>query len=504
MFSNVIGTGWVFLPVEITLGTMILGLMAVGVPSFAMKTRTLRVSPLLQTSYISPHLLSLCVLILLAVLVIGIFPLGFWENQTMLFGYHNLGVDQCSGVAKIGILCGLLGCFGIGSAQLQNRSLKSLEPLLLLLLSGLGMICVISSQDWITFFLSFELQSLSFYVLAGLQRHSGFSTEATLKYFILGAFSSCLLLLGISLVYGSTGTMSLEGTRLLLSQEGAASIPVHIGIFLIVITLLFKLAGAPFHMWSPDVYEGAPSFVSAVFAVVPKLALTLLMFKILHMESHACSGWLNIFLLNCGVASMIVGSFLALIQTRLKRLLAYSGISHVGYLLIGMATDQGITATFVYVVIYMVTALFLWGFLLGLKNKSHLLQVKHLSDTIGLGNSYAILGLSLSVVLFSLGGIPPLGGFFAKLAIFFATMEAGFYLPSIVAVLTSVLATYYYIRLVKCMFFEKGVTSYVTQEPMLKAHGLTLGLCVAFLGFFCCFPNILFLGASCVTSGISL
>jgi NADH:ubiquinone oxidoreductase subunit 2 (subunit N) len=174
MFSNVIGTGWVFLPVEITLGTMILGLMAVGVPSFAMKTRTLRVSPLLQTSYISPHLLSLCVLILLAVLVIGIFPLGFWENQTMLFGYHNLGVDQCSGVAKIGILCGLLGCFGIGSAQLQNRSLKSLEPLLLLLLSGLGMICVISSQDWITFFLSFELQSLSFYVLAGLQRHSGF------------------------------------------------------------------------------------------------------------------------------------------------------------------------------------------------------------------------------------------------------------------------------------------------------------------------------------------
>ncbi|CAM9089891.1 unnamed protein product, partial [Phaeothamnion confervicola] len=416
-------------------------------------------------------------------------------SQTVWFGYQQLADEQLTAVAKIALLLSLLGCIAIGSERFQNQWFRSLEPVLLLLLSCLGMICMISAQDWITFYLSFELQSLCLYVLAGLQRHSGFSTEAALKYFVLGAFSSCLLVLGISLIYGSTGIMTFEGCRMILIQDGITSPTLQIGLFLIVTAIFFKLAAVPFHMWSPDVYEGAPTAVSTVFAVVPKLALTIVLFRILHWEAHACLGWLQAFLLLCGVASMIIGSFLALVQVRLKRLLAYSGISHVGYLLISMATEQGVQATLLYVVIYMITALFLWGFVLASHIKLQPFQVRYISDIVGFGTSHVILALSLSVVLFSLGGIPPLAGFFAKVSVFFATIEAGFILPSLIAVLTSVVATYYYIRLIKSMFFEKGLNSWVTYRQITKSHAFMLGICTAFLVFFSVFPNIFFLGA---------
>jgi NADH-quinone oxidoreductase subunit N len=397
-------------------------------------------------------------------------------------------VDYLSVCTKNVIVLASIGCFLISQDYLDRSKLNFFEYYLLVLLSILGLLLLVSSNDLITAYLAIEMQSLSFYVLATFRRDSAFSTEAGLKYFILGAFSSALILLGSTYIYGITGSLNFTEIKVLLQDSTFGeldfdliffSLPVldflKLVILFVATGLLFKLAAAPFHMWSPDVYEGSPTSSTTIFAIVPKIAVFVLLVRIFHESFYVLiDSWQQMMLFSA-VTSVIVGSFVALKQRKLKRLIAYSAISHVGYLLMAFSTGtfEGTQSLFFYMIIYMITGLATWSIVLSIDSVYG--STRNLSDITALGQVNKGVAITFTLILFSLAGIPPLAGFYAKMYVFLVAMSSSFYLAAIVAILSSVISTFYYIRVIKVIYFEepKGLLFYF---PISQLTSLILGL----------------------------
>jgi NADH-quinone oxidoreductase subunit N len=431
-----------------------------------------------QVPIIREAILWICIQILFVGGILAwnsIFPTG-----SVLYGalYHDTLTATIKGtVFFFGAFC-LLASRG----YLAFQKIHAFEYSLLVLLCSFALGLLVSSYDLISLYLSLELQSLGFYVLATFKRGSAFSTEAGLKYFMVGAFGSGLLLFGASLIYGSTGTTNFEDLgRLCLGLGSMSSImgdpqwyALMGGIIFLSAGLLFKLAAAPFHMWSPDVYEGAPTSSTMIFGILPKMALLGLLIRIYFVSFYDMISVWQSFIIFASISSMIIGSLGALYQRRIKRFLAYSSIGHIAYLLVALScgTAQGLEGLLLYTFIYMVMSLNIWTVLLSTsKQETSLVQngvtathtttytpIKYLEELALISRANPALGLSITVAMFSMAGIPPLAGFWAKVLVFFAAMESSLYALAILAVLTSVLGAFYYLRWLKVMFFEKTVS----------------------------------------------
>ncbi len=370
----------------------------------------------------------------------------------------------------------------------------------LLLFSTLGMMIMISSKNLMIMYLAIELQSLSLYVVASIKRNSIESAESGVKYFILGALSSGILLYGFSLVYGFTGHTSFEGIALSLSQVENLPIGLIFGLIFILVGLAFKVSAVPFHMWTPDVYEGAPTSITAFFAIVPKLAAIALIFRFcLEPFSKFYFEWTQvIFFLS--VASMFLGAIAAIAQTNLKRLLAYSSIGHVGYVLIALvsASDQGLKSAAIYMFIYLVMNIAVFSIILSLKKSD--LYVEKISSLCGLSKSNPVISASLAIIMLSMAGIPPFMGFFGKFYVFIAAIESQLYFLAILGVLASVISAFYYLRIIKGMYFDEVVDSETFEFSISSQSKIILVISILVISFFIFYPSLLIN----LTSSISL
>jgi proton-translocating NADH-quinone oxidoreductase chain N len=404
-------------------------------------------------------------------------------------------IDSFSSFMKILIVISSIVCCLMSLTYLENKKVNSFEYFILILLATIGMLCLVSTNDLLALYMSIELMSLSFYILAAYKRNSEFSGEAGLKYFILGAFSSGLLLFGMSLIYGFTGLTNFEELAKVLTGINAMSDSVSyngilIGLLFITVSLLFKVAAAPFHMWSPDVYEGAPTPVTAFFSIVPKMAIFALLIRIFYSTFYDFLGFWQPIFLYTGILSMIVGSLGALYQKKIKRLMAYSGIANVGYMLIGLAagTVESMSGLVLYLLIYVVMTTGFFSFVLGTQTEKDSKLNTYIADLDNLGKVNPALAFAVTFIIFSMVGLPPFAGFFGKFYLFLAAMQSELYTAAIIGVLSSVVAAFYYIRIIKLMFF--GTSSiYTTYKPMDKANALILSASIFFLIFFFAYPH---------------
>ncbi len=375
-------------------------------------------------------------------------------------------------------LIGSVATLVLSAEFLSDPSRRIFEYAILVLLSTLGMMVLISAGDLIALYLGLELMSLALYVVAASNRDNAKSTEAGLKYFVLGALSSGMLLYGASLVYGFTGTVSFAG---IAAAAKTSDVGIVFGLVFLLAGLCFKVSAVPFHMWTPDVYEGAPTPVTAFFASAPKVA-ALAVFTRLTLTAFPgiVSQWQQIVVF-VAIASMALGSFAAIGQKNIKRLMAYSSIGHMGFALVGLAagTVEGAQGVLVYISIYVAMTLGSFAIIIAMKRKGQSLE--NISDFAGLSRTNPTLAFFFAMLLFSLAGVPPLAGFFAKWYVFVAAIKAGLFTLSVVGVLTSVVGAYYYLMIVKVMYFD---------EPLGKLDPvrLELGTVMALGGLF----NILF------------
>ena len=366
---------------------------------------------------------------------------------------------------------------------LRHAKAERFEYPLLMLFATLGMMMMISANNLLSLYIGLELQSLSLYVLAAIRRDTMRSSEAGLKYFVLGALSSGMLLYGITMVYGFAGTTEFEKlARVLITAEGVTpEFGIIIGLVFVAAGLAFKVSAVPFHMWTPDVYEGAPTPVTAFFAAAPKLAAIALLLRVMIGPfGPLADQWQQIFIV-VSAGSMILGAFAAINQTNLKRLLAYSSIGHVGYALVGLAAGGvgGVRSVIVYMTIYVVMTVGTWACVLCMRQ--HDRMVENIDDLSGLSRTHPMLALAMGIFMFSMAGIPPLAGFFAKLYVFLAAVEAQLYTLAIIGVLSSVVAAYYYLRIVKLMYFDEP------KDPLYRPIGRELGWVIAGTGLFTLF-----------------
>ena len=411
---------------------------------------------------------------------------------TGVVAFNNLLIfDSFSILIKSILLLSTIVTLILALDYSKFENLNCFEYVILMILAVTGMMLVVSSYDLIAMYLAIELQSFCMYIIASLKRESEFSTEAGLKYFILGAFSSGLLLFGCSLLYGFTGTTNYQQLFQIFSTidktiDTEVSNAIILGVLFILVGMLFKLSAAPFHLWAPDVYEGAPTSVTAFFAIVPKIAILSL---VVRLFSYVFYGlllpWQEVLIL-CSIISMIIGTLGALWQTKIKRLLAYSGIGHIGYMLIGISTGsiEGIYSTFFYVIIYIIMTVATFSILLSIRKQGNLSKIKYINDLSGLFISNPQLALSFSLIMFSMCGIPPLAGFFSKMFIFISAINMEMYFLAIIGVMTSVVASFYYIRIIKLMFFD-SVTRINNLNTISKENSLFLSFCcISLMSFF--------------------
>lgn len=369
-----------------------------------------------------------------------------------------LVIDGFSRFARILIAGGGIAALLIARSSLPGTVMARFEYPVLVVFSTLGMFVMAGANDFLTLYVGLELSSLCLYVLAAFDRNSTVSAEAGLKYFVLGAISSGLLLFGISLIYGYAGSTQFDLIHATLSAAavpGHSSVVVLFGMVLIISALAFKIAAVPFHMWTPDVYEGAPTAVTAFFAIVPKFAAAILLMRLLAGPFGALGAEWAPVIAALSVASMLIGSFAGIVQTGLKRLIAYSSIGNIGYALLGLVagSHEGLAATLVYLVIYMVTTAGLFALLTLLRLPAGG-EVVRIADLAGLGKKHPAAAYGVAVLMFSMAGIPPVAGFFGKYAVFLAAVSSGAYVLAVIGVLTSVIAAWYYINIIRVMFFE--------------------------------------------------
>lgn len=360
---------------------------------------------------------------------------------------------------------------------------------ILVLLSVLGMMLMISANNLIALYMGIELMSLALYVLAAFNRDNLRSSEAGLKYFVLGAIASGMLLYGASLIYGFTGTTDFAALAALFGKAAMIPVGVTIGLVMIIIGLCFKVSAVPFHMWTPDVYEGAPTPVTAFFAAAPKIAgMALFMRVLLEPFGHLGAQWQQVIIF-VSVASMLLGAFAALRQTNIKRLLAYSSIGHVGYALLGLAAmnAEGVQGIIIYLALYLLMSIGAFGVVLLMRRRGK--PVEEIVDLAGLSRTHPKLALAMAIFMFSMAGIPPMAGFFGKFYVFTAAVQAHLYVPAVIGLLASVVAAYYYLRVVKLMYLDEA-TAPLDKEIGMEAT-LVLTLASVVTGLFFLYPTFL-------------
>jgi len=368
-------------------------------------------------------------------------------------------VDDFARFAKILILLGSAATLLMAQDFLVSQGLDKFEFPVLVLLATTGMMLMVSASSFIALYMGLELQSLALYVLAAFHRDSLRSTEAGLKYFVLGALSSGMMLYGISLIYGFTGTTDFAAIAH-VATAGHVGIGLVFGIVFLISGLAFKVSAVPFHMWTPDVYEGAPTPITAFFSMSPKVAAMILFLRaMLGPFPDAIHQWQQIVVL-ISVLSMALGSFAAIGQANIKRLMAYSSIGHMGYALLGLAagTAQGVQGVLLYMLIYVVTNAGVFVCILQMRRGGQ--QVETIADLAGLARTQPRLAFVFSALMFSLAGIPPLAGFFAKFYVFMAAIQAQLYIPAVLGVLASVVGAYYYLRIVKIIYFDEPAPAF--------------------------------------------
>jgi len=422
---------------------------------------------------------------LLVLLIAAIITLNetFTINRVTLFN-NSVVIDYMASLMKIITLVGAFLVLVISSNYLKIFKIFKIEYPVLILSSVLGMMVMISSNDLMVFYMGLELQSLALYVLATFNRDQLKSSEAGLKYFVLSALSSGLLLYGCSLIYGFSGSTNFD---VISNQLNSEEYVLTFGIVFILVGLAFKISAVPFHMWAPDVYEGSPTSVTLFFTMVPKIAALTVFIRFLYVPFINLIDQWQMIIIFLSIASMVFGSVAAIGQTNLKRLIAYSSIGHIGYTLAGLATgsNEGIQSSIIYISIYVVMNLALFSCLLMLKRNNQ--YYEEIEDLSGLSKNHPLLSLSLMVILFSLAGIPPLAGFFAKFYIFKAVLEQNMYFLAIVGLLSTVIAAFYYLRIIKIIYFDKEKEKYDDDHSLWLKFSLTFSTILILLYFI--FPS---------------
>lgn len=380
-------------------------------------------------------------------------------------------MDAYAGFVKILILVGTAATLLLAKPFMEMHNLNRFEFPAVILLATTGMLMMVSANDFLSLYMGLELQSLSLYVLAAFSRDRARATEAGLKYFVLGALSSGILLYGISLVYGFSGHIGFEAiTR---AVGGEAPIGLVVGLVFILAGLAFKISAVPFHMWAPDVYEGAPTPVTAFFAAAPKVAAFALLMRVLFDAFPGLTHEWRQIVIVMSVLSMFIGAFVALMQTNLKRLMAYSSIGHVGFALLGVAagTEAGVEGVLLYLAIYLTMSLGAFAVILNLRHSDGVTE--EIADLAGLMKTRPALAISMMILMFSMAGIPPIAGFFGKLFVFMAAVDAGLYSLAVIGVVTSVVSAVYYLRIVKVMFMDEPKVDFVETESKGASFVLT-------------------------------
>lgn len=375
------------------------------------------------------------------------------------------------------------------------EQVNSFEFPILIMLTILGTLLLISSYDLISMYLAIELQSFCSYILSSFKRNSEFSAESGLKYFILGAFSSGFLLFGCSLVYGFTGVTNYELISLLLVNADCNSLHnsgIIMGIVFILVSFLFKLSAAPFHLWSPDVYEGSPTSVTAFFAIVPKLGLLVFFLRLFFDSFYVFLPSLQYLLIVSSISSMLIGSFGAIWQIKIKRLLAFSAISHVGYMLIGLCccSMESIYSVIFYAIIYVFMSISSFCLLLTIRKNNNLKKIKYIEDVTIISKVNPFIGICFAITFFSIAGVPPFAGFFSKMFLFFSAISQSLYLLTVVGVLTSVVSCFYYLRIIQITYFEQ-TSVWISLKKITKEVSLLVGFSLLLLSLFFVHPTLL-------------
>ncbi len=425
--------------------------------------------------------LSTVILLILLALVINLFSV----NETLVFN-ESYKIDNLSSFMKTLTIISAIFVMISSFTYIKSLKILKIEYPILILSSILGMMIMISSNDLIVFYLGLELQSLALYVLATFNRDNILSSESGLKYFVLSALSSGLLLYGCSLVYGFSGSTNFI---YIASSSSNTEYGIIFGLVFIIVGLAFKISAVPFHMWAPDVYQGSPTAVTLFFAALPKIAALTVFIRFLYTPFvNLIDQWQTI-LVFISISSMIFGAVAAIGQSNLKRLIAYSSIGHMGYALAGLAsgTNQGIQSSIIYMSIYLVMTLSFFSCLFMLRKKN--VFYEKIDDLSGLSTNHPILSICMMIVLFSLAGIPPLAGFFAKFYIFMAVIEQSMYFLAVVGLLSTVIAAFYYLRLIKIIYFDKPKDKFDIDHNLgLKA---TLIISTGILVLFFIYPGLL-------------
>ncbi|QRM27481.1 NADH-quinone oxidoreductase subunit NuoN [Microvirga sp. VF16] len=404
--------------------------------------------------------MNVIALALIAVTFVAVLTLPSERVETMAGSFV---VDGFAKFMKALTLLGSAGGIILSMDYMRREGIYRFEYPILIVLSTIGMMMVISANDLIALYLGLELLSLSSYVIAAFDRDNVRSTEAGLKYFVLGALSSGMLLYGASLVYGFTGSVSFPTIAMVL--QGTVGIGAIVGLVFIAAGIAFKISAVPFHMWTPDVYEGSPTPVTAFFAAAPKMAGMAMATRVfIDAFPGILVQWQQIIVF-ISIASMALGSFAAIGQRNLKRLMAYSSIGNVGYALIGLAagTPEGVQGVAIYMAIYLAMTLGSFAIILAMRRGN--VMFESIDDLSGLSRTHPALAFCLAMMMFSLAGIPPLAGFFAKFYVFAAAIQANLVTLAVIGVVTSVIGAYYYLRIVKVMYFDAPVERFEPMSP---------------------------------------
>jgi NADH-quinone oxidoreductase subunit N len=438
--------------------------------------------------------LSIGVLIVVLIIIVS----GGGEPGLAFYGMFV--TDAFARFMKGLVLIGSAVTILMGMRYSEDQGIARFEFPVLVLLSTTGMMVMVSANDLITLYVGLELQNLALYVVAGFNRDSVRSSEAGLKYFVLGALSSGMLLYGASLVYGFTGTTAFADITKLLAGGGAPSTGLIVGVIFVVVGLAFKVSAVPFHMWTPDVYAGAPTPVTAFFAVAPKIAALALFIRFMIEPFGLLIGEWRQIIIFLSIASMVLGAVAAIAQENIKRLMAYSSIGHVGYALIGLAAGSanGIRGVLVYMAIYLFMTVGSWAVILCMRRRGRMLE--GISDLAGLSRSQPGLALGLAIFMFALSGIPPTAGFFAKLYVFLAAIDANLTGLAIIGVVASVVSAFYYLRVVKVMYFDEPAAAFDTPIST-ELKGVVFVTAVVTLFFFV-LPGPIFAAAEAAASSL--
>ena len=440
----------------------------------------LMIGVFVKNSFNLIYKLSIFLIFLLILIVLNT------DNETIKIFKESFVSDNFSLFAKLLILISSFFILIISKKYIVDTKNNKFEYPIIVLLSILGMFFMVSSNDLILFYLGLELQSLSLYILASMDRDNLKSSEAGIKYFVLSALSSGLLLYGCSLLYGFTGSTNFE---VIASNTADSTIGIIFAMVFILVGLAFKVSAVPFHMWTPDVYEGSPTSVTSFFSVVPKVAGIVIFIRFMYLPFQEILDQWKYILVFISIASMILGAVAAIGQNNIKRLIAYSSIGHIGYAIAGMTpgTENGFKSTLIYISIYAVMNIGVFACIFLMKRNGK--YIEDIQELSGASKNHPLMSLSLLIILSSLAGIPPMAGFFAKFYVFMAVIESGMFTLAVIGLVTTVVSAFYYIRIIKIMYFDDPKKPFEELKDF-GIYGSLIVSCIFLVSFFL-YPSIL-------------